>query len=511
MQGVDPSSRKVLFTSTVDAKDRDAVLKASGNLAARVRSSLGDTRAVDPKETLSTASLEAVNAYTRAQELSAAGKDLEAIEFFRKAVSLDPGFGRAYGGLAMSATRLGRRAEAAGLWKEALKHLDVMSEREQYRLLGAYYMEVTRNFEAARDTFEKLVKQYPADGAGHNNLATAYFHSLQFDKTLTEGRLVTQIYPNRPLYHTNYALYAMYASNFALASKEARKLVDDGGATYDTYLPVAISAIADGKPKDARDAYARMAGVDESGASLAQTGLADLALAEGRAADAIAILETGIAADEKQQNPAGVAVKQIALADAFGMQGDVKRAVDAAHRALANGKTEAQIVPAARWLIAANQIDEAAQLGQELDKSLEAQSRAYGRLIAAQVARARGRQVDAVDALREALKLADLWLVRFNLGQAYLDAGASAEAFSQFEACLKRRGEGFAVFLDDIPTARAVAPVRFWMGRAHEGMGLTGQARDDYQAFVAAYASNSPEPLLKEARRRLAALAAAGP
>jgi tetratricopeptide (TPR) repeat protein len=114
--------------------------------------------------------------------------------------------------------------------------------------------------------------------------------------------------------------------------------------------------------------------------------------------------------------------------------------------------------------------------------------------------------VEAVDALRDALKLADLWLVRFNLGQAYLDAGAPTEALSQFEACLKRRGEGFAVFLDDIPTARAVAPVRYWMGRAHEAMGLMDQARGDYQGFISAYASDSPEPLLKDARARLVSL-----
>jgi serine/threonine protein kinase/tetratricopeptide (TPR) repeat protein len=506
VEGVDPSSRKVLFASTATARDRDGVLRVGATLAARVRASLGDTRAVDPKETLSTASLEAVSAYTRAQELSSAGKDQEAIEYFRKAASLDPGFGRAYGGLAMSATRLGRREEAAKLWQEALKHLDVMSEREQYRLLGAYYTLVTRNFETARDTYEKLVKQYPADGAGHNNLAVAYFRGLQFGKALNEGRLVRQIYPNSPLYRSNYALYAMYAGDFPLASTEAQKLVDDGLASYDTYLPLAVSAIADGKLGVARETYALMAKTDDAGASLAATGLADLALSEGRAAEAVAILQAGITADQAQQNPAGVSAKEVALADALGMQSDFKGAVAAARRALAFDKTESQILPAVRWLIAANRIDEAAQLGAELDQRLEAQARAHGRIVAAQVAMARGKRVEAVDAMREALKLADLWLVRFNLGQAYLAAGAPAEAFSEFETCLKRRGEGYAAFLDDVPTARAVAPVGYWMARAHQGMGLGAQALSDYRAFIAGRAPDSPEPLLKDARIRAGTL-----
>jgi tetratricopeptide (TPR) repeat protein len=189
------------------------------------------------------------------------------------------------------------------------------------------------------------------------------------------------------------------------------------------------------------------------------------------------------------------------------MQGDLKGAVAAVRRALAFDKeTESQILPAVRWLIAANNIDEAAQLGAGLDQRLEAQARAYGRIVAAQVAMARGKRVDAVDAMREALKLADLWLVRFNLGQAYLAAGAPPEAFSEFETCLKRRGEGYAAFLDDVPTARAVAPVSYWMARARQGMGLGPQALADYRAFIAGRAADSPEPLLKDARNRVSTL-----
>jgi tetratricopeptide (TPR) repeat protein len=329
---------------------------------------------------------------------------------------------------------------------------------------------------------------------------------LLFGKAMEEGRRVRQIYPNSPLYRTNFALYAMYAGNFTLASDEARKLVVDGLATYDTYLPLAVGAISEDKLKEAREFYAQMAAVDESGGSLAAIGLADLDLAQGLPAQALPRLQAGINADRTQQNPAGIATKEIALADALGMQGDTKGAIAAARRALAIDRTEPQIVPAARWLIAGHELDEAARLGQELDRRLEPQARAYGRMIAAQVADANGRHVEAVDALRDALKLADLWLVRFKLGQAYLDAGAPVEALSQFETCLKRRGEGYAVFLDDIPTTRAVAPIRYWMGRAHEGMGLLPQALTDYQAFIATHASGSPDPLLADANKRIKAL-----
>ena len=505
MQAVDPSTRQVLFTTTADARDRDRVLEAGGKLSARIRSELGDTRTADPKETLSTASLEAVAAYSRAQELSAAGKNKEAIEFFEKATQIDPTFGRAWGGLAGSATRLGRTEQADHAWKKALENLNVMSDREKYRLLGMYYSMVTRNIKTATETYKTLVDQYPADGAGHNNLAVSYFGLREFDKALSEAQIALKIYPNNALYRSNNALYAMYAGNFPVAAEQAGKLVADGTASYDTYLPLAISAIAEGKPDAAREAYKKMAAEDSTGASLAATGLADLALAEGRAADAIAILQAGIKADHAETDLAGVQAKEIVLADAFGMQGNVKAAVAAARRALAVGtKSEAQILPAVRWLIAAKDVKAAEALGAELDKSLELRTRAYGRIVASQIALARGKPVEAVDAMREALKDADLWLVRYHLGQAYLAAGASAEAFSEFDACMKRRGEGYSAFLDDVPTARMVAPVTYWMGRAHEGMKLIPQALAEYRTYIAGRAKDSPDPLLKDALARTA-------
>jgi tetratricopeptide (TPR) repeat protein len=507
IQGVDPTSRKVLFSDTADARDRDSVLKASAGLASKARSALGDTQPVDAKETFSSASLEAVNAYTRAQELSIAGKDQDAIEYYKKAVSIDPAFGRAYGGLAMSTTRLGRHEEAAKLWQESLKHTDVMSPREKYRLLGAYYTLVTKNVDTARDTYKQLVKEYPADGAGHNGLAVALFNGLDFAGALKEVAEARKIYPNNALYRSNYALFAMYAGDFNQAAQEARRIVDDGTASFDTYLPIAISAIADGKLSDARKAYTNMSAVDEAGASLAPAGLADMALAEGRPAEAIALLEPAIKKDQEDKNDAGVAIKQLILADALGMQGNVKAAVESARRALTNNPGDpAYILPTVRWLIAANQIEEAAKLGAQLDQKLAPQARAYGRVVAAQVARARGHYVDAVDALREVPAKTDLWLVRFNLGLAYLDAGAPVEALREFELCQTRRGEGYAVFLDDIPTARAVAPLRYWIGRAREAQSLTAQAVSDYQTFASGYASDSPEPLVQDARKRLAAL-----
>ena len=54
---------------------------------------------------------------------------------------------------------------------------------------------------------------------------------------------------------------------------------------------------------------------------------------------------------------------------------------------------------------------------------------------------AAGNTVNAVDTLNAALELSDLWLIRLQLGKAYLQAGYAAEALAEFEAAKSRRGE----------------------------------------------------------------------
>ena len=59
------------------------------------------------------------------------------------------------------------------MWKRALSLMDRMSDRERYRTLGGYYLGIARNYEQAIENYSDLVKAYPADRAGHSNLALA--------------------------------------------------------------------------------------------------------------------------------------------------------------------------------------------------------------------------------------------------------------------------------------------------------------------------------------------------
>lgn len=503
---VDPAQPEPIASATITASDKSQVLSAVGRIAERVRKELGDTTpsAQQQAETFTAGSLEAVRAYTVAQDLSSNQKDAEAIVQYSLAIQRDPEFGRAYAGLAVSLWALGRRDEAEKHWKEALKRMDRMSEREKLRTLGTYYVAVAQNFDEAIVTYQQLVAKYPADSAGHNNLAVAHFSRLDFAKAFDEGQRAISIYPKSFKYRLNYALYAMYASDFKTASATARKLADEDPRFESAYLPLAMEALADGDHAGARAAYGKAAQAGEAGASLAIAGLADLAMYEGRFDEAISTLPAASARDRDQQNVFAAVGKLLTLAEAHAAAGHTAAASKTIADARAFGDDDSVLVTTARLAIAAGRQDEARSVAGVLAKKLSTNSRAYAKLVEAETALAGKQYNDAIDALRAARTLADLWLVRYTLGLAYFQRGNFAEALSEFALCRKRRGEATAIFLDDLPTFRYYAPVPYWLARSQEAIGMN--ARPSYEEFLKIRSHATKDPLVQDTRLRLGAL-----
>ncbi|MGE5360613.1 MAG: protein kinase domain-containing protein [Bacteroidales bacterium] len=500
---LDPGDAKVLASAERRVSAKNDVLKAIGEIARVARAALGEsTSEMGKAETFTASSLGAVREYTIAQDLQDNYKDQEAAAHYELAVRADPKFGRAYAGWAHSAWRLGQTAKSDELWKKALSLIELMTEREKYRTLGLYYGTVTRNYEKAIENYATLVRLYPADDAGHNNLALSYFSIRNFQKALEEGRIALGLYPRQPLYRSNAALFAMYAGDFASAAGEAGRLLKDKRDYFPAYLPLAIAALAQGKPDAARDFYRQMAKTGAEGASVAATGLADVALYEGRNADAVQLLKAGIVQDAKTQNQADASIKWVALSEAYVAMGRTSEALRATREGLRISRSEEIAFPAARVLIAAGAGPEAATLSQELGAQLEPNRRAYGKLIEAELAVSKRQFADGLEALRAAQKLADVWLGRFALGRLYLEAKRDAEAVSEFDLCRKRSGEATSVFLNDRPTYRYLATVPYWLARAQEGLGLTSAAQANFRLFLTTRTGAPNDPLVTDARRR---------
>lgn len=502
---IDPKDGEVVTDVEVTAKNKLDVLTAIALLAGDLREELGDDSLDRDKliasETFTASSLEAMQEYTMAQALQYNGKYGEAMAHYEKAVEHDPDFGRAYSGWALSARSLGREEEAAELWEKALSNLDTMTERERLRTLGLYYSVVTRNYQKSIESFETLVEKYPADDTAHNGLAVQYFYALDFQQALQEGRVVLDIYPNSVMGRSNYALYAMYASDFETAVAEAEKVRELDPTYFKAWLPVAMKAMSENDYAGARDAYRNMAETGTRGASTASLGLADVAIFTGDYDEAHDILLEGIAADAESGNNYGMAAKYAALAEAFDGLGQAAAALGALEECLVLTTRESSVVPAGLMYIAAGMDDHAEALAQRLSQKLHPQSRAYAKLLRGLIHLQSGRHVEAIDTLNEALEMADLWLLRFHLGRAYLEAGFFVEALDEFIAAGDRQGEATSIFLDDLPTYRYLATLPYWLGRAQGELGMTAAATENYTAFVARRPGG--DPLADDARQRM--------
>jgi tetratricopeptide (TPR) repeat protein len=146
-------------------------------------------------------------------------------------------------------------------------------------------------------------------------------------------------------------------------------------------------------------------------------------------------------------------------------------------------------------------VDKARAISTALASELQPEPQAYARIIEGLVAMKNRNPREAIKILTEANGLLDTWIGHFDLGRAYLDAGAFTQADSEFDRCLKRRGEALALFLDEEPTYGLFPPVYYYQGRAREGLGGANFA-ESYRAYVEIRGKSADDPLLPDALTR---------
>jgi tetratricopeptide (TPR) repeat protein len=500
------SDGQVLHTAEADAAGKAQVLETVGALAGQVRLALGDTQVPATgqaaSETFTAASLEAAKAYTQAQELQFAGRIEEAIAKYEETIRLDPNMGRAYSGLATQYLNTGRRADAERYYKEALARLDRMTDREKFRTRGSYYLFTSKSQEAVRE-YTALVTAFPADSTGLANLAFAHAQQRDFGMALELGRKASAIFPQNAGRRNNVALYGMYAGRFEEAIADSDAVLKMNPSFVKAYVARGLSELGLGRPADAVATFTRLTEVSPVGASFAAAGLADAALYEGRTSDALTILNDGIAADAAAKNASGVALKRVALADAWIARGDPAAAGREAELAIAADQSTPVALLAGLVLARTGKTVAALAIADTLGDQLETDPQAYARLVRAEVALAQRQARTALDHARAAQAIADTWLGRMMLARTYIELGAFAEATSALDAAQRRSGEAAAVALDDVPTFRYFAPLHYYRGIAQAGLKSPG-ARSSFETFLAIKKDGDETGgLVADARKRL--------
>ena len=502
---LDAASGNVLAKAEATAANKDEVVSTVPKLVAPIRNALGDTtpeaaQMENARGAFTAASLEVVHQYGIAMEQQFAGKPAEALKSFAKTAELDPNFARAYSGMTAQAIKLDRPADAEKYIKLAMEHVDRMTDRERYRVRGLYYG-TSGNWQKCAEEYTQLVKAYPGDNIGHNNLAVCLSGLRNLRKALEEARLDNEMHPNA-LAHVDVALFLSYTGDFQSGEREAREVQQRYPSNDIGYLALAFAQLGQGQLPEASETYSKLEKFGEHGASLSNWGLADLALYQGRFVDAVRLFEQGAITDLAAKNNDAAAEKFAALAITRLSMRFKAPAIDAAEKALANSQTVKIRFLAAKVFAEIGQQAKAQKLATGLAAEVQSEAQADAKMIEADLALSRKDPPQAIRSLTEANRLLDTWLGHFELGRAYLEANAFGEADSEFDQCFKRRGEALSLFMDDVPSYGYFPPVYYYQGRVREGLKSAGFA-ESYRTYLSIRGQAGEDPLLPEIRRRL--------
>ena len=206
--------------------------------------------------------------------------------------------------------------------------------------------------------------------------------------------------------------------------------------------------------------------------------------------------------DVMAKNADRAAAKFTSIANAELVRGQKRAAVAAGEKAIATSNAVKIRFLAARTFVEAGEIARARQLAAGLASELEAEPQTYGNIIDGEIALKNKDARQAIKLLTDANARLDTWIGRFDLGRAYLDAGQFLQADSEFDRCIKRRGEALALFLDEEPTYAYFPAVYYYQGRAREALNTAGFA-ESYRAYLEIRGNSTEDPLLPDVRRRV--------
>ena len=505
VEALDARSGTSIASTEFNARSKDDLLLGIPKLVAPIRKALGDTTPESVQLAASgpftAASLEVVHLYSIAMQQQFAGKTEEAMQSFSKAAELDPNFARAYSGMSAVAGNLGRQADAEKYIKLAMEHVDRMTERERYHTRAIFYY-TTGDYPKCVEEFSSLVGQYPADRGAQANLAVCYILLRNIPKAVEAARSAVEILPGAAFYRVNLSFLYSFNGEFQNGEREAREGLRLNPSSERGNLVLAEAQLGQGQISQAAESYHQLEKVSAMGASMATLGLADLAMYEGHFADAVRLLEKAGAADLEAKRPENAADKFAALAHAELLRDQKMTAVADAYKALDHSQSVQIRFLAGRIFAETGEMAKAQELAATLGKELQAEPQAYGKIIEGKSALKQGDSRQAIKSITEANNLLDTWIGRLELGRAYLEAGSFIDADSEFDRCIKRRGEALELFLNDVPSYSYFPIVYYYQGRVREGLKSAGFA-ESYRTYLNIRGQAGEDPLLQEIHRRL--------
>ena len=210
LKAVNCNTEDVLAEAQEQAASKESVLKALDAVAISLRSKLGESlsslqKYATPLAEVTTPSLEALQAYTRATRAVDEGDYQAAIGLSQKAIDLDPSFALAYVNLGVSYGDLAQEDRAVRCLRKAYLLRDRVSQRERFEISAIYANDVTGNVVASRGAYELWEQVYPNDPVPPTHLGNAYASLGDYDKALAAFKRVLKMNPGSGLSYANLA------------------------------------------------------------------------------------------------------------------------------------------------------------------------------------------------------------------------------------------------------------------------------------------------------------------
>jgi DNA-binding winged helix-turn-helix (wHTH) protein/tetratricopeptide (TPR) repeat protein len=229
------SDGKLISAEQAKAARREKVLDALSKMAARFRVRLGEkadtlsNRNVALAEA-TTASLEALKAYSTGWHLHMTRGSAEALPLFLHAIDLDPRFAMAYASLGRLYADLDESDLSAQNLEKAWTLKEHASEHERFFITANYLSLVTGNVEQSRQVAEAWGQTYPRDPIPRTLLSGVINKTFgRYEEATSQARAAIRLNPDFGVSYYNLAVSNLYMQRFdeaerVLAQAEARGL-----------------------------------------------------------------------------------------------------------------------------------------------------------------------------------------------------------------------------------------------------------------------------------------------
>jgi CheY-like chemotaxis protein/tetratricopeptide (TPR) repeat protein len=511
LNALDCRSGDALGRETATAARKEDVLaaldQATTRLRRRVGESLASVRKYDtPIAQATTPSLEALKAFSLGIKARNERGDAAAIPLFKQAISLDPDFAMAYGGLGNVYSSLREYDLATENFKKAYDRRDRVSERERFALTASYYSKVTVEVEKANQAYELWAQAYPREWVPRNNLGVNYEFLGQYEKALSETLESIRLNPESGVSYANVVAYYVRLGRLheakAAYQKALTRNLDRPGLHFNRYAVAFLEG-------DAAEMERQMAwGAGRTGAAefllSYQSDTEGFSGRLGKARDSSRrAAETARGADEKET----AALTQIHSALREAELGNAGQARAEVASGLALASTSNVRILAALALARTGDADRALEMADALERESPLNTKTSGYWLPAIRAAAELDRKDPAKAV-EHLKAA----ARYELGVPDPQPGLGGPLYPAYlrgqAFLLLRQGEAAASEFQKLADHKGVvvnhvlgALARLGLARALAAQGDAGRARDAYQDFLELWKdADSDIPVLQQAR-----------